>query len=74
MPDLHPAERLATFARLAEVRQVLAAIHSGDIDTVEAAAALLKARERLYAAQVEPPQGPEEQLPAEQLLFEGQQW
>lgn len=54
MTEMHPAERLATLARLAEVRQVLAAIRNGALASMPELEVLLRARERLYAEQTEP--------------------
>jgi hypothetical protein len=45
----HPAELVANVARLDEVRQLLAAIESGDLDRIERVEQVLRARARVYA-------------------------
>jgi hypothetical protein len=45
----HPAELVANLARLDEVRQLLAAIESGDLDRIERVQQVLRARARVYA-------------------------
>ncbi len=50
MPEKpHPAELVANLARLDEVRQLLAAIESGDLDRIERVEQVLRARARVYA-------------------------
>lgn len=49
MPEkLHPVELVANLARLAEVRQLLAGIDTGDLDRIDRVRQVLVARERLY--------------------------
>jgi hypothetical protein len=55
MPEKpHPAELVAYLARLAEVRQLLAAIESGDLDRIERVKQVLRARIHLYEDLTEP--------------------
>ena len=62
MPEKpHPAELVANLARLGEVRQLLAAIESGDLDRIDRVQQVLKARARMYEAMTGP-MGPEDAL------------
>ena len=50
MPEKpHPAELVANQARLDEVRQLLAAIESGDLDRIERVQQVLRARARVHS-------------------------
>ena len=55
MPEKpHPAELVAYLARLAEVRQLLAAVESGDLDRIERVKQVLRARIHHYEGLTEP--------------------